>query len=77
MCKFIEVNAYKRKILINLDHVEQVESSDDGSCTIYQCYADKNAIEQDYIKPNESYEQIRTMIGAAQGGIPMEPGRMY
>lgn len=69
MAKFIEVHGTTgQSILLNIDHVEMV--TDESECIIY-------TTEQDVIRVKESYSQIKLMIGSAQGGIPMEPGRNY
>lgn len=77
VAKFIELHVQGCPIMVNLDHVEQIVCHDNGSCTIYQCFTIPNGLEQDFIMPDESYEKVRTIIGSSQGGIPMEPGRMY
>ena len=65
MAKFIEVTEpYKGKILINLETVMQVSSSEKGRTQIF-------VAEDDYIVVTESYDEIRKMVAVAQGGIPM------
>lgn len=69
MAKFIEVHADGVEMLVNLDHVQLVGSNSKGGTVLF-IDNDKNYID-------ENYEQIRIMIGEAQGGIPLEQGRNY
>ena len=62
MTKFIEVHRNGASSLINLAHVEEVKCDTDGSCTIYFAFSVPNAIEQDYIIPDETYDQIKSKI---------------
>ena len=62
MTKFIEVHLNEASYLINLAHVEEVKCDTDGSCTIYFAFSVPNAIEQDYIIPDETYDQIKSKI---------------
>lgn len=62
MTKFIEVHLNGVSYLINLAHVEEVKYDTDGSCTIYFAFSVPNAIEQDYIIPDETYDQIKNKI---------------
>jgi len=74
MAKFIEVHVAGTARLINLDWVEEIIPSE-GKSTIYYGFAAEGS--QDYITPDEAYEELRLMIGAAQGGIPMDTGGSY
>lgn len=70
MAKFVEIHIYEGPILINLDKVLLLEKSKSSNGTkIHMRGADLYA--------SESYDEMKRLIGAAQGGIPMEPGRMY
>lgn len=62
MTKFIEVHLNGMSFLINLAHVELIECVTDGSCYIYFAFSVPNAIEQDYIVPDETYDQIKSKI---------------
>ena len=62
MTKFIEVHLNRVNYLINLAHVEEVKCDTDGSCTIYFAFSVPKAIEQDYIIPDETYDQIKSKI---------------
>ena len=75
MAKFIEVHEGGIARLINMDWVEEIVPSD-GDCTVYFAFVAGQSF-QDYITPDESYDQLRLMIGAAQGGIPMDTGGSY
>lgn len=67
MNNFIEVTLDERKILINLSYIEEIREEDDQSCTIYYAFNIPNAIEQDYIRPEESYKEVRDMIRKIKG----------
>lgn len=62
MTKFIEVHFNGMSHLINLAHVEEIICDTDGKCTIYYAFSVPDAIEQDYIIPDETYEQIKIKI---------------
>ena len=62
MTKFIEVHRNGASCLINLAHVELIECDTDGKCTIYFAFSVPDAIEQDYIMPDETYDQIKRKI---------------
>ena len=63
MTKFIEVHDMNGKSnLINLAHVELIECDTGGRCIIYFAFSLPDAIEQDYIVPEETYEQIKSKI---------------
>lgn len=68
MAKFVELHYDSDPMLINLDKVDAVMISANVATLLY------NGEPQDV---EESYEEVKQIIGAAQGGIPMEPGRMY
>ena len=66
MTKFIEVHLNGASYLINLAHVEEILCDTDGKCTIYFAFSVPNAIEQDYIIPDETSDQIKSKnIGGA------------
>ena len=62
MTKFIEVHLNGASYLINLAHVEEIVCDTDGSCTIYFAFSIPDAIEQDSIMPDETYDQIKSKI---------------
>lgn len=65
MGKFIEVHRDGRPELINLDHVTYVfENMIVG-------------VNDNLFCTDEDYQQLRTIIAAAQGGIPMDRSGMY
>lgn len=68
MAKFVELHYDGDPMLINLDKVDAVMISANGATLLW------NGEPQDV---QESYEEVKKIIGSAQGGIPMEPGRMY
>ena len=63
MTKFIEVHDVNGKSnLINLAQVKQIECETNGRCVIYFAFSLPDAIEQDYIVPKETYDQIKSKI---------------
>lgn len=68
MAKFVEVHCSGEPVMINIDAVDSVFPAGCGSAVV---------IRGDCQKLDESYQAMKQLIGAAQGGIPMEPGRMY
>lgn len=69
MAKFVEVHVGGESLLLNLDKVEAIIPMHQGK-TVVQFYDSEMEV-------SESYEEVKQLIDAAQGGIPMEPGRMY
>lgn len=59
---FIAVHYEGKEILINKDWIEMISESDDGSCTIYFSICLPNSDEQDYLKPDESYLDVKNRI---------------
>lgn len=60
--KFIVVHFQGSEIMLNIDWIEMITESDDGSCTIYFSITLPNADEQDFLKPEESYQDVKRMI---------------
>ena len=52
--------------LINIRHIEEVIENADGACTIYMAFNVPDAIEQDYIDTNNSFDEIVEMIKGAK-----------
>ena len=69
MAKFVELHDRGNPMLINLDKLESVALNGKGKTAIVFCDYD--------MEIDESYEKVKEIIGSAQGGIPMEPGRIY
>ena len=65
MAKFIEIHINGVPILANLDYISIVGANG---------IVDKDS---DIFRPDEDYQQLRTIIAAAQGGIPMDRSGMY
>lgn len=70
MAKFIEVHQSSQPLLVNIDMVRDV------------CFEEgKTMIDFDgddsWITVDECYDQLRLMIGSAQGGIPMDQSKAY
>ena len=68
MAKFVKVHANDEEFLLNIENVNYIVRHGQR-CAFYG-----NGLMMDL---DESYDEIKTIIGEAQGGIPMEPGRMY
>ena len=62
MTKFIEVHLNGVSYLINLTHVEEIICDTDGRCVIYFAFSVPDAREQDYMIPDETYDQIKSKI---------------
>ena len=62
MKQFIEVHIKGEKRLINLQWVEEIHKNPDGSATIYFAFNCPNSIDQDYMKVDESYNEILSEI---------------
>lgn len=65
MAKFIEIHKNGVPMLANLDYISIVGPNG---------IVDKDS---DLFCPDEDYQQLRTLIAAAQGGIPMDRSGMY
>lgn len=70
MAKFIEVHQSSQPLLVNIDMVRDV-CLEEGETTI-----DFDG-DDGWITVDETYEQMRLMIGSAQGGIPMDQSKAY
>lgn len=62
MTKFIEVHLTGSSLLINLAHVKLIEYNTDGICVIYFAFSVPDVKYQDYIIPDETYDQIKSKI---------------
>lgn len=82
MAKFIEVHKKSLigdeafPVLQNLDDVSCVYRSNDGGAGILLRSA-APVVGVGVFAVTETYAQLRLMIGAAQGGIPMDTGGSY
>jgi hypothetical protein len=70
MAKFIEVTYCGGKVMLNTEIIEEV-IEEQGRTVIYLAFNCPNAIDQDYISVEESYQQIREML---MGGAKMDGG---
>lgn len=71
MAKFIVVHDEDDgdEALVNLDLVYQVIKNTNGRAEIHWAFEQKDAVEGEWIKPSESYEEVREMIlGGADNG---------
>ena len=68
MAKFVKVHANDEEFLLNIENVNYIVRH--GQRCAFYC----NGLMMDL---DESYDEIKTTSGAAYGGIPIEPGRMY
>ena len=69
MVKFIEVHEESGSpVLVNLHHVLSVYRYGNAS---------RIEMETEVIPLAESYDEVKRMIGSAQGGIPMERTEQY
>ncbi len=74
MTKFIEIhNGDGEPFLVSLDRVKVVYKCRYGPWALM----DIDGRPAESFQLRESYEEVRTMIASAQGGIPMEGSKMY
>lgn len=69
MAKFLEVHHNKIPFLVNIDHILQVIGPE---CVNRELNGSILIAESSRANIDESYDEIKQMIGNAQGGIPME-----
>lgn len=62
MPDFIEVHENGEERLVNLRWVEEVMPDDDGKAVIYFAFQGVGYIEQDCIKTDESYADVKCLI---------------
>ena len=60
--EFIAVHYCGKETIINTRWIEEIAQDEDGSCVIYFAFQSPNCVEQDYIAPDESYKEVRSMI---------------
>lgn len=68
MAKFIEVHRDGLPLLVNIDRMQKVDIDGKRAMILF---------DNDWFTVDEDYEQLRLMIGSAQGGIPMEQSKAY
>lgn len=82
MAKFIEVHmksltgSGSSLVLQNLDDISGVYAGQDGEAVVL-VKSSQQLLPMGRFWVEESYAQLRLMIGAAQGGIPMDTGGSY
>lgn len=62
MDQFIELHQNCEKRFINLRWVEEIREDEDCCVTIYFAFTNPNAVEQDYLKVDESYDEVKRLI---------------
>lgn len=62
MAEFITVFEDHQERMINLDWVEEIRPLDDGRAVIYFAFQNAGYIEQDQIKTDESYGEVKQKI---------------
>lgn len=62
MADFITVFEDKQERMINLTWVEEVRPDDDGRAVIYFAFQCAGYLEQDHIKTDESYGEVKRKI---------------
>ena len=63
--EFIAVHYCGKETIINTRWIEEISQDEDGSCVIYFAFNCPGGVEQDYIAPDESYQEVRSMIWRA------------
>lgn len=66
MAKFIEVHKGDAPYLLNLDDISSITAFGGETCFWHR--------DGDSSVYDDSFDTVRLMIGAAQGGIPMDTG---
>ena len=61
MADFIEVHQLSKPRLVNLDCVEEIWPTENGT-QIYFAFASPDAVSQDFITTDESYDKIKRII---------------
>ena len=69
MAKFVRLHQDGRSLLVNLDKVIVIVDLEKGNAIMQLADGD--------MEVDEGFEDVAKTVGAAQGGIPMEPSRMY
>ena len=69
VAKFVKLHQDGRLYLVNLDKVLTIIDLDDGTAMLQFADADMGV--------DERFEDVVKTVGAAQGGIPMDPSKMY
>ena len=63
--EFIAVHYCGKETIINTRWIEEIAQDEDGSCVIYLAFNCPGGVDQDYIAPDESYQEVRSMIWRA------------
>ena len=66
MADFIEVHLQGKPRLVNLDWVEEIWRTENGT-QIYFSFACPDATSQDFITTDESYDEIKRIIASQRG----------
>lgn len=77
MRAFIELHWAGKKMLVNIGLVQSIQESGMSSPVGEGKKCASLMFENKAVYVEESYEEIKMMVAEAQGGIPMEPPRMY
>lgn len=73
MAKFIKLHANRVQILVNLDCVAFVVKQNDGGCGFIMNMGE--SLKDNAFEVDEKYEDVKTMVAVAQGGLPMSKCR--
>ena len=60
--KFIVVHKLDKEIMLNTDWIEMIVELEDGLCRIYLSFSEPNLDQQDFVIPDESYQDVKHMI---------------
>lgn len=66
MADFIEVHLQGKSRLVNLDLVEDIWPTENGA-QIYFAFTGPDAVSQDFITTDESYDKIKRIIAYQRG----------
>lgn len=62
MAEFIEVHYKGERHFVNVNWIEEICENCDNKVTIFFAFTIPNGLEQDSLKVDETYEQIKYMI---------------
>ena len=77
MRAFLELHWAGKKLLVNIGLVQSIQESEMWSPEGFEKKCASLLFENKAVYVEESYEEVKMMVAEAQGGIPMEPSRMY
>lgn len=62
MDNFIEIHSREEKVLVNTLWIQQIFRTENSGCTIYFAFNPQDCVEQDYLIPDETYDEVLKKI---------------